>query len=104
MKREVITVSLPAEVAKQLREQGEDVDEFSNKAIMAYLNNRHSESRSDLITALDKAVSSLESIGPQQAATAELALVSGITKAAEHDWHAAAWHLERRYPDRWGRK
>jgi hypothetical protein len=27
-----------------------------------------------------------------------------ISAAAEHDWHAAAFLLERRYPGRWGRE
>jgi hypothetical protein len=29
--------------------------------------------------------------------------VARIAKAAEDDWHASAWFLERSYPGRWGR-
>ncbi|MGB9937068.1 MAG: hypothetical protein ACPK7O_05060 [Methanobacterium sp.] len=30
--------------------------------------------------------------------------VAIISKAAEKDWRAAAWKLERRYPEKWGKK
>lgn len=30
--------------------------------------------------------------------------VALIAKAAEEQWQAAAWRLERKFPDRWGRK
>jgi transposase len=30
--------------------------------------------------------------------------VAIIGKAAEQNWQAAAWRLERKFPDRWGRK
>lgn len=30
--------------------------------------------------------------------------VQAITAAAAEDWRAAAWRLERKFPDRWGRK
>jgi hypothetical protein len=30
--------------------------------------------------------------------------VRGIERAARHDWRAAAFVLERRWPDRWGRE
>jgi hypothetical protein len=33
----------------------------------------------------------------------EGALVGAIAAAARRDWRAAAWILERRWPDRWGR-
>jgi hypothetical protein len=32
----------------------------------------------------------------------EAALVAGITRAASEHWAAAAWLLERRWPERWG--
>lgn len=42
----------------------------------------------------------------QARAFAETRYVSVVRRAAEsdHDWHAAAWWLERSYPDRWGRR
>src|SRR5262245_16412631 len=33
----------------------------------------------------------------------EAALVSAIAAAGRRDWRAAAWVLERRWPERWGR-
>jgi hypothetical protein len=36
-------------------------------------------------------------------AHAEAREVARIVKAAEREWQAAAWRLERRYPQRWGR-
>lgn len=35
---------------------------------------------------------------------AEARFVTMISKAAEENWQAAAWWLERKYPERWGRK
>lgn len=37
-------------------------------------------------------------------AESELQALSQITLAATTNWQAAAWRLERKYPDRWGRK
>lgn len=37
-------------------------------------------------------------------AAAEVRDVMLIGKAAETQWQAAAWRLERKFPDRWGRK
>ena len=37
-------------------------------------------------------------------AEAEMRDVLLIGKAAEEQWQAAAWRLERKFPDRWGRK
>lgn len=37
-------------------------------------------------------------------AEAEIRDVAIIGKAAEEYWQAAAWRLERKFPDRWGRK
>lgn len=37
-------------------------------------------------------------------AEAEMRDVLIIGKAAEKEWQAAAWRLERKFPDRWGRK
>ncbi|MGB4715514.1 MAG: helix-turn-helix domain-containing protein [Defluviitoga tunisiensis] len=35
---------------------------------------------------------------------AEARFVTIISKAAEEEWQAAAWWLERKYPERWGKK
>lgn len=37
-------------------------------------------------------------------ADAEVRDVAIIGRAAEEQWQAAAWRLERKFPDRWGRK
>ncbi len=37
-------------------------------------------------------------------ADAEVRDVMLIAKAAQVDWKAAAWRLERKFPDKWGRK
>lgn len=37
-------------------------------------------------------------------AYAEIRDVAIIGKAAEENWQASAWRLERKFPDRWGRK
>lgn len=37
-------------------------------------------------------------------AEAEMRDVLTISKAAEEQWQAAAWRLERKFPDRWGRR
>ena len=37
-------------------------------------------------------------------AESELRAVKIILDAAKRDWKAAAWFLERRFPDRWGRR
>lgn len=37
-------------------------------------------------------------------AEAEVRDVAIIGKASEEQWQAAAWRLERKFPDRWGRK
>lgn len=37
-------------------------------------------------------------------AEAEVRDVFIIGKAAEENWQAAAWRLERKFPDRWGRR
>lgn len=47
----------------------------------------------DFSNAVDKAL-----------AQAEIRDVAIIGKAAEENWQAAAWRLERKFPDRWGRK
>jgi transposase len=39
----------------------------------------------------------------QAAAEGEVRAVTQIAQAAAHNWQAAAWLLERTYPDRWAR-
>jgi len=36
-------------------------------------------------------------------ATSEVVLVAQVASAAKTNWRAAAWLLERRFPERWGR-
>ena len=36
--------------------------------------------------------------------SAEVMYLDEIRKASSTSWQAAAWYLERKYPDRWGRK
>lgn len=40
----------------------------------------------------------------QALAEAEMRDVQIILRAASDDWRAAAWRLERRYPDKWSKK
>ncbi len=37
-------------------------------------------------------------------AEAEIRDVQRVAKASERQWQAAAWRLERKFPDRWGRR
>lgn len=37
-------------------------------------------------------------------AKSELVLLERIHEASKHTWQAAAWILERRFPERWGRR
>lgn len=37
-------------------------------------------------------------------AIVEIRHLNIIQNAAKKNWHAAAWFLERRYPDKWGKK
>ena len=37
-------------------------------------------------------------------AAAETDMVRLVATAAKEQWQAAAWHLERKFPDRWGRR
>jgi hypothetical protein len=39
-----------------------------------------------------------------QTRTVEPTLVAVISRAAQGDWRAAAWILERAYPERWGQR
>lgn len=40
----------------------------------------------------------------QALAAAEVRDVAIVAKAAEENWQAAAWRLERMFPERWGRQ
>ena len=45
------------------------------------------------------------SIAVEQAlAESEMDSLDIIVKASDNNWQASAWRLERRFPDRWGRK
>lgn len=55
-------------------------------------------------SAFDKRASVFSDAVEKAAAQAEALMVQRITVASEEDWRAAAWRLERRHPDRWGRK
>lgn len=55
------------------------------------------EHKGDLCEQLLKAVKSAD-------ATAEMRAVTGIMAAGKNNWQALAWFLERKYPDRWGKK
>ncbi|PTM58370.1 hypothetical protein [Desmospora activa] len=35
---------------------------------------------------------------------AEMRAVNGIVQAGSKNWQALAWYLERKHPDRWGRR
>ena len=37
-------------------------------------------------------------------ADAEIRDVANIEIASKDDWHASAWRLERKYPEKWGRR
>jgi hypothetical protein len=37
-------------------------------------------------------------------AHAEIRNVGILQKAVNDDWHAASWYLERKFPERWGRR
>lgn len=39
----------------------------------------------------------------QAMALSEARMIGFVSDAAETQWQAAAWHLERKYPQRWGR-
>jgi Helix-turn-helix domain of resolvase len=50
---------------------------------------------------LRKEVEQARAEGPEVDARAEARLVALVTRAAQGDWQAAAWWLERHYPERW---
>lgn len=54
------------------------------------------------VDALDDHPELLERIATARA-EGEVASVAVISQAARSNWQAAAWLLEREYPDRWGR-
>lgn len=45
----------------------------------------------------------LESVRSAESA-AEIRAVTGIVAAGKKDWKALAWFLERKYPEKWGKK
>ena len=40
----------------------------------------------------------------QASAKSEVEALDIIWKASERDWRAAAWYLERRFPNKWGKR
>jgi hypothetical protein len=54
---------------------------------------KHKQRHPDFVTALEKAE-----------ATAESAFMAKILRHTEKQWTAAAWMLERRWPDRWAKR
>lgn len=55
------------------------------------------EGKKSPYTAFSDAVEKAQAQGEQR-------LVLIIAKASEEHWQAAAWHLERKYPSKWGRR
>lgn len=46
----------------------------------------------------------LQAVLSQAMAKAESVLLGSIKTASQSDWRAAAWILERRWPDTWGKR
>ncbi|MGZ4254810.1 MAG: hypothetical protein ACXVS6_22675 [Solirubrobacteraceae bacterium] len=51
----------------------------------------------------ENAVTALSAQAVLDRVLAEPVLVARVAQAAQHNWRAAAWLLERRHPERWGR-
>src|SRR4051812_43385187 len=45
----------------------------------------------------------VDAVADNREARLEAVLLAAVSRAAEDDWRASAWILERRYPDRWGK-
>ncbi len=52
----------------------------------------------------DRAVGEIVADYEEALAKSELLLLQKVQAAAQETWQPAAWILERRFPDRWGRK
>lgn len=60
--------------------------------------------RGKRITVDDRRLVAFSDALKKAAAAAEVADLKIIGKAARRTWQAAAWRLERKHPDRWGRR
>lgn len=96
-----ITPELQAELIKWLNagnyiETAAHLAGVSKQTVYAWLKKGQKQSRGQFRDFLD-AVKKAE-------AGAEARLLLLVEKAAAKNWQAAAWRLERKHPERWGRK
>ena len=96
-----LTPELHAEIVKWLEvgnyiETAASLAGIDKKSIYTWLKRGHQEKKGifrDFLYAVKKAEAKSETID-----------LMTIRRAAEKNWQAAAWRLERKYPKKWGRK